>query len=59
MRAMAAVLLALALAGCADDSGGDRIRPGTYAGSDAADHPFTLEVGEEVKVNKVKGRFVE
>ena len=59
MRVAAVLILTpLLLAGCSSDSK-SYIPPGTYAGSTAADQPFTLEVGEKVRVNKIEGRFVK
>jgi hypothetical protein len=55
---LAALTAAPLLAACNSDND-SFIPPGTYAGSTASDQAFTLDVGEEVHVNKVKGRFVK
>ena len=58
-RALLALGLAVALAGCGDEPAGDQLPGGTFAGSTAADREFLLEVAEEPKVNNKRARFVD
>jgi hypothetical protein len=55
----AACLVVLPLLGACRSDQNSFIPPGTYAGSYAGDQPFTLDVGNEVHVNKLKGRFIK
>lgn len=57
-RLLALALLACLVAGCSEGAG-DQLPGGTFAGSTATDRPFTLEVGEEPKVNRNDARFVD
>lgn len=59
MRRACLVLVALlGVAGCAGSSS-DMIPPGTWSGSTADDREFTIEVTDEVEVNRRDARYVE
>ena len=56
---LVAVLMAgLTLSGCSQ-SESDLIPPGTWTGSTSDDREFTIEVGEDIEVNRREARYTE
>ena len=52
------LVLLLGLPGCSGSSA-DLIPPGTWTGSTADDREFTMQVGDEIEVNRREATFVE
>lgn len=58
-RCTLALLGLLAVAGCSSGSSSDTIPGGTWSGSTAEDREFTIEVADDIEVNRRDARYVE
>ena len=59
MRRLAVALALVPLLTACSEGEGERLPAGSFAGSTATDRAFTVDVGDEVRVNGKKARFVE